>query len=932
MHKKLNLKRSALAVSIAMLSIQSTWAQEAGKDKAVERVVITGSNIKRSEIETASPVQTISRKEIKQSGATTVKELLDNISATSTTSLSDKGGSNSFAGGASGVDLRDLGKSSTLILLNSRRVATYGFADGAQESFVNIDTIPTEIVERIDILKDGASAIYGSDAVAGVINIITRKDFQGVSLSAAVNGSLLNSHLDKNRSASVTFGFGDLNSQGFNVYGHLEAYHRTPYTSRDVINSVEPWFTKYVNPNFGVRSTYSYPGNFVGFYPDDYADPDLAGTQIATPRPGCAPANLQGGLCRFDQWARVEASPTSDRVNGFFSARKTLGDNLSLISELHLSQTKTHYHSTPPIKQPGNSSTWYDRINQRILTFVEPDLPVGHPDNPYSFDIPLRYRYADDVEMFKNTIDAKQFRFMVGLEGQHFGWDWNSAVGYMASETKSVERGSKHFVNYVNAVTSGEYRFGGKNSPELLARMFPQIGSEGKSTEAFFDLRASRELMDLPGGKLAMAVGVEARHETFKMKSSDNILKAEIVGFGGTDIEGTRNLGAVFTELVAPVSKKFEASFALRADKTSTAPASMVPKLGLRYNAADFLTLRGTYAHGFRSPNLPETGKGGVSAFLNNLDDPKRCPTATKIYNELIKGNEIDRSDALSARDSGCAASAATLIVPNPNLDPEKSRSYTFGLVLEPIKNVSILIDYFNIERRNEIRTQDINQVLSVEDRNPGTVQRLAISDNDRKWAARVKELTGKDIQFTIGEISGLTQSYQNQNKSRRSGIDLEVDTNWNVTGVGKLRVGLEATYMLDYRNWDSLENGYTENLLGNYTHPRLRATGKVSLESGKFTWGMRVNHTSGTNLLDDKYDISNRISDCADRDIPAEDCRVRADTTVDLSMIYRGIKNTTISANLKNVFNRQYPLDVRTNENAPARGRSYRVNLEYKF
>lgn len=753
-----------------------------------------------------------------------------------------------------------------------------------------------------------------------------------MSLHTSAQRSLLNGHLGKNETASVTFGMGDLGAKGYNLIGHLEMFKRHAYTARDVIKSVEPWYNKYINPNFGVRSTFSYPGNFIGAYPDDYADENLAGTNISKPRPGCLPQNIQGGLCRFDQWARVEASPSSDRVNAFLSGRKTLSENLTMFSEMTFSNTKTVYGSTPNLMQPGSTSTWYDSINKKVLKFTEAPLPVGHPDNPYSFPIPLRYRFADDVSIFKSDNESDQYRVLVGLEGNHFGWDWNAALGNMASKVKSRSRYQKNFVEYVKAIQSGEYRFGGTNSPALLLRMFPELGSDGKSAETFFDLRGSRDLMDMAGGKMAMAAGMELRHETFEMRSTENIRKAEIVGYGATDISGSRNMSAAFVELVAPFSKKLEASFALRADKSSHAPSSVVPKLGLRFAATDFLTLRGTYAHGFRAPNLAESGSGSVSAFQNSLTDPKRCATANKMYDELRKGNEVDQADALTARDSGCSASASVLITPNPNLEPEKSKSYTLGFILEPAKDFSILLDYFHIDRRNEIGTSDVDQILANEDRAPGSVERQAISDQDRAFAARVKALSGKDINFTVGKLQSMLLPYLNQNKSRRSGIDLEIASKWNLGAVGKLSAGLEATYMLDYRNWDANVNDYTENLVGNYDHNRLRAVLKFSLDSGNWQWGTRIKYTSGTNLYSDKYDINYNAQGCDDQGIIANDCKIKADTTVDVSVVYKGIKNTSIVANFGNIFNRPFILNARTNNSAPARGRIIKLGVEYKF
>ncbi|WP_354362764.1 TonB-dependent receptor [Undibacterium sp. GrIS 1.8] len=408
------------------------------------------------------------------------------------------------------------------------------------------------------------------------------------------------------------------------------------------------------------------------------------------------------------------------------------------------------------------------------------------------------------------------------------------------------------------------------------------------------------------------------------------MLNAEIVGFGSTDISGSRTLGAAFVELNAPITKQLEASFALRADKASTAEASLVPKFGLSYKVSDSLLLRGTAAEGFRAPNLPETGKGYVSAFQNSLNDPKRCATATQLYNVLKTGNAIDVSDGLRIRDSGCSASAGLLIVPNKDLEAEKSKSYTLGFVFEPNKHFNIAIDYFNIKRRNEIGTKSIDQVLAQEDKLPGSVGRNAVSADDLAASDRAKQLSGKDIQFTTGTLSVIKSRYENLNKTRVSGIDLDMSTRWDL-GSNKLMVGMEATYNLDYRGWDENVNDYTENLVGNYENYRFVGVGKISLESGNWVTGTRIKYASATSLNDNKYDSNNSIQGCEDRGIPATDCGLGADTTVDFSLQYKGFKNQSIVLNVGNLFKRHAITNVRLT-NPPLRDRVLKLSYEYRF
>jgi iron complex outermembrane receptor protein len=203
-----------LGLGCVGLAAQAQQA-DAKKEEPIklERVEITGSNIKRVNAETAVPVQVITRSEIDAKGFTTVKALLDNLS-TATGGLSDIRGGNSFSSGSSAISMRNMGSGSTLVLLNGRRLAPYGFANFSTQ-FTNIDSLPFEAIERVEVLKDGASALYGSDAVAGVINYVLKKSYQGMEAGAQWGGS--QGGIGQSRSANVAFGFGDLSTDRYNV-------------------------------------------------------------------------------------------------------------------------------------------------------------------------------------------------------------------------------------------------------------------------------------------------------------------------------------------------------------------------------------------------------------------------------------------------------------------------------------------------------------------------------------------------------------------------------------------------------------------------------------------------------------------------------------------------------------------------------------------
>ncbi|MTW13498.1 TonB-dependent receptor [Pseudoduganella eburnea] len=933
MNKQFVLKRSVIAVALALTAPSVVFAQtDAAPQQVVQKVLVTGSNIKRGiDEQTASPVQVLGRDEIKAIGASTVKDVVDTLTS-NTGALTDLGSGNSFASGATGLALRNLGKNSTLVLLNFRRVSNFGTADGGQETFVNIDSIPADVIDHVEILLDGASAIYGSDAVAGVVNIITKKEFNGVTLRAGARQSLAKHQLNRDQTASITGGVGDFNADGWNAFAHLELYHRNPYDDRSIVPQVPEWYTTYVSPTFGVRSTYSTPGNYFGRYPKNYADPTLAGKSFSTPAPGCAPENLEGGLCRFDQWARVGIHAAADRANFMTSGRLKINNDTTAFAEVTLSDTKTTFYNAPAIMQyTGTPITWYNAGAQRQESFTEPMLPVGHPYNPYSFPVQLRYRYADDMEMYKSKAHARQYRVMAGLEGNSMGWDWNTAIGTMASRSDTNQRGSKSAAGYLDAVLSGDYKFGQKNDPALLLKMFPYFGFLGESKQSFVDFRASHELMQLPGGAMSLAVGGEYRRDSFESWVTDNIAKAEIVGYGSINVTGSRNIYAAYAELAAPVIKDLELSGAVRFDKVGKTDANFVPKFSILYKVHPTLMVRATASEGFRAPNNAETGNVQLSAFQNGIQDPKRCAIATQLYNELKKGNAVDVADATRARDAGCSESAAVNITGNPDLKPEKSRTFNAGIVWQPTQDLSMSLDYYHIVRRDEIGNLPVDQILALEDKNPGSVGRLPVTQDDLNMSQRVFELSGKNIVQTTGPISSIAQSYMNLNRTKVAGLDFELNNRINLGSYGKISNTLRANYQLDYRGWDTVEDTYSENLAGNYANYRYNVRASTQWTQGPWHAGATVTYLPGTKLITNKYDDNNSPEGCEAREIPADYCRLKRDVLVNVNGSYTLWTNTTFYANVDNLFNRQPVVDMRAG-NPPLRGRTLRVSLEHKF
>jgi iron complex outermembrane receptor protein len=929
LNKKLVLKQSVVAVALAIGSAQvvaQTGQGVAAPAPEMQRVLVTGSNIKRIDGETASPVTVLRREDIKATGANTVRQVLDTLTAFDTTTLRDDGSTNSFARGASGASMRGLGKGATLVLVNGRRVSNYAFADGGKEMFVNVDAIPADIVERVEVLKDGASAVYGSDAMAGVINIITRHTFEGLRLSGSVERN--QSHdFGGQDTAAIFGGLGNLENDGYNVFASLEAYRRKGYMQSDVMEYYPSWHRQYVSPAFGDPSIYSFPGNL-----------NEAGRGIRQAVASCTTSQRNaGGLCASDLTGINPWSDPAERLNFFSQARFKVTDDIRGFAEVSYSRTETTYRSLPYANVAGSPTNWFDGNTKTSQSVNKPKLAVGNPANPFSFPVGIDYRFMDDLDMWVSPSIANQYRVMAGLEGSFAnGWEWETAIGRVGADAESRDRGAHRFA-MPNAVSSGEYKIGGPNSSELLLRMFPELGTDADLSQDWIDAKVSGELMALGGGQLSFAFGGEVRRENQYIRSTDNVVNAEIIGRGSLWIDGARTQSALFGELNAPLTKKLVLNGALRLDKSEGFDARVSPKLSATYAVIPQVLLRGTYAGGFRTPNIPETlGKVGLTGFFNSTLDPKRCNTATAIRDILRNGNANDRSDATTAYNSGCLTSIPAMISSSADLEPETSRSTTLGFVIEPNRNINLSVDYFKIERRGEINYRAVSYVLQREDQPEyaDLIVRNPVSETDQRFAARANELQpGANLAFAVGNIQSLLLAYENLGKSETEGVDIDIATRWNLGGWGNLNVGLLNTVGLGFRTWDVSGNKYRPNTIGLRDQPRLVSVLSATWRKGDFATTVRVNRRSEQALNFNETDVNTwDEANCQTRIKPTGDlpCYRKADVRTDLNLVYTGFQNLRLTMNIRNLFETEAPVDLRGGY--ALRPRSVKVAAEYQF
>ncbi len=620
---KKNLTTLPLAAAALLLAAPSP-AQDI-------KVNVTGTNIKRVDTETAAPIETITREDIQASGLQTIAAVVQSITANNNGTISNAF-VNGFGAGASGVSLRGLGANNTLVLINGRRLAVYGLADDGQRSFVNLNQVPFDAVERIEILKDGASAIYGSDAVAGVVNIILRQQYTGIT-ATATGGATYKGDGEQFRGA-FTAGIGDLTKDRYNAFITVDGQsqraiptsNRRQYVGTNNLEFMGLPDARPGNP-FSGFGTSSLVGNV---RPVSAENPNGTPSAFQT-LPGCAAASVDAdGFCRWEVKDYLQIQPKTENVNVLAKGTYQINDTTQAYAEFGYFQSKVSTQFTPQAVR----STWYNTAGSTVISSANIYLPVGHPDNPFSAtnQVARLYYAAADVGGRNSDYQDDTQRYLLGIKGTNYGWDWDLGALYIANDGSVTQRGLLNYQNLLQALNGnggfGYYRVGasaGLNNPGIYGFISPELTFDTRSENTQVDFKATRDLMKLDGGALALALGAEYRREELKNPGETEVYLGNIIGLGYSSAEASRNVTAVYGELYAPLLKNLELTAALRYDNYSDYGSNWAPKVGVKYNPIQQLALRGTYSTGFRAPGPYESGNSATNGFTSVVD-PVRCP------------------------------------------------------------------------------------------------------------------------------------------------------------------------------------------------------------------------------------------------------------------------------------------------------------------
>jgi iron complex outermembrane recepter protein len=747
------IQKKQLAVAIAaglvvgsFAHAQATPQPASEQPKRVERVEVTGSAIKRTDTETPAPIEIITRKDIERTGATSINELIKSIASIDIQDAGELASNSPGGSGTARVRMRGLGDTQTLVLINGRRVPVNPLADasGAGAAF-NVNQLPVSAIERIEVLKDGGSAIYGADAVAGVINFILRKDFSGAQITTLYGTSSRSDGTE--HGANLVVGYGDLSRNGFNILAAFDVLKRDPILrkDRDISKSVD--FRRYGPiPGFNLdnRSSFAPEGNILN------ANGSLSGETV---RP-CDPANFTNNACRYDFNASLlTAYNGADRMNALVGGTINLGTWGTAYARFMGSKQEDHFEAHPV------------------------------PDN---FTLPDGRRYAGRFMQGGPRITDKETTFQnvdVGVDGNWKNIDFK--VGFSSGTAKSTNADSNYFdrAGYNNATQNRLI------DPTVLTNSQAAIDAikispvrTASSKLDSFDALVSGDAWKLPAGFLRYAVGANFWKETLSDQPDPRQIAGTVVGsIQQSAVTADRDAYALFAELQIPVTRTIEAQLAVRYDDYSTSKATS-PKVAFKFQAIPELALRASYSESFKMPTLKQLFANAGQGAINLTES--QCVAL--------------------GFPAGCAGQPAfRLTGSNPNLKPEFGKNFNVGVVADA-GPFSVSVDWWRIDKSDNISTPTIQSAIEQGfTRFDTETARWFIFQNLQNFAQSLNEGIDVDARWSqkLGDIGKLTlrgsMTYYTAQRTRTNSDSPWAEFNgtygspaWRATGIVTLERG----------------------------------------------------------------------------------------------------------------------------------------------
>lgn len=875
-------------------SVHSASAQDADEaSPAIEVIEVVGSHLRGIDPQGLLPVLVLDRTAIDRTGVATVAEVLERLPMNNAGAFNDRNALSSALGGT-GISFRGLGSNSVLVLINGRRATSYGFSQvtelGDRVWFVDLNNVPVAAVERIEILKDGASAIYGSDALAGVVNIVLRRNFTGsefdIRLGSATNGGAEESSF----SALLGWGLPRTNIELIGTYAKRE---QLSWSDREISASTNREAQGGIDQRSLAAANFSIdgPGNFGAECEERNSVLGFSGFE-----------ELQDvGVCLYDPNTEI-AVPSTERTG-----------LMALVS----------HELTPDLTLHFEGSYLFSEVEGRRdpVPWTGGVFPAGNPWNPFGEDILADYRFTESGARV-DVIESENARAVIAIEGELGRWTWEFAALHHRAETEAhgegylgadrIEQALNGLdINGDGVLQRDEYwnLYSSASNPNSLAltnSLAVSTSRRSLTKLTSYAFKIAGDVWQLSAGNVSVVFGLEQRTDSLDDESESlslgSLLAAttvhlDLVGFGeeiprdeidpyahvdpidfpltpldstgSPSIHGSLSQAAIFGEVKLPLHARLDLQAALRYDDIRDFGEEISPRLATRFKASERLRARASWGRSFRAPSPGEMYLG-PSARLQSSWDPKRCPAFPGWVKPEIAG--------------GCVVSQfVTTTLGNPDLQSEESESISLGIEFDISDNHRTALDCWKVDVSDKILTpQTAWMIRHEDDLPPGAIVR----DSLQPWDTQ--DPTMSSTHGTIVQINVLPLNFGHQ---KVEGCDVEATSGWETPDGNSLQARLVATHMAS--NQLSVgSNEPPEELAGTYGYPENRAN--LSLFWSKNAWHAGLN---------------GRWTDGFADTVPGS--TVASHIEWDSQISYSGLSATRLTLGVENLFDRTPPFSI---------------------
>jgi iron complex outermembrane receptor protein len=942
--------------------VQTVTDQTGETTDSSQDIVVTGSLLRQTDAATPSPVTTLTTANLDARGINTVQGAIQSLASNNGPALTNSFTANgAFAGGASAVSLRGLSTNSTLVLFDGLRAAYYPLADDATRNFVDLNTIPDDIVDRVEVLRDGASSSYGADAIAGVVNVITKRSFNGI--SGRAEAGISQDGVAANQRLTLTAGTGDLDEKGYNAYVSGFYFRSEGVNNRDLpypFNSSDQRRVGTGGPNnitngIGANGLLTNNGPQAGA--NFYVRPANGTTAVDGSRfqlltPGClngTPYNTTIGdrtqpgedtnnnaaianvVCQQDttnQYGVV--SPNIERFGGSARFTAKIGSAAEAYFEANFQQSSSNYTGDPSVIR-GNapagilfpqfstaSAAAQYAVGSAPLSLPVYVCPRGtvncsaangtlNPNNPFAAQgqTALLTGTLPDTVTY-NATRNRVYRAAAGIQGTiEGGWNYRVDGTAMHSDLRRTQAGYVFIQHLLDVINDGSYNFIDPSRNSQATRDYLTPTNINDSSSDLYQIQASvaKELFALPGGNAQLAVGGSVFYEAIDAPSSNSDINGPtqryftINAFGTS---GNRTVSSAFGELQLPFVDQFLVNASGRYDHYSSGQSNFSPKIGAKFTPFRQLAIRGTWSRGFRIPSFGEANALPTTGYVTN--------NAT-----LFNDNYLRQYGCTVATFAQCPAYIRTgsygqTTLASQNLDPEKSRSFTAGIVFEPIRNVTFTADFFDIKKTGAITTLTAGDAL----------QAYYAGQTIPDGFVVVPDAVGVGFENATPRVGLVQSQLVNANTIHSQGIDFGGTARFDLSENVRYTISGEASLLLDLST--TFPGGRKEKYVG--------TLGNYNLTAGSGTPRWRANVTQ-TVAVQDAYTLSGTVNYVAGYNLSAEDQGgVRGDgglavgylpenvdgyITVDLVGTAKVTDKVSFYINVLNILNDLPPIDPAT-------------------